>query len=222
MDYLYVLLMIGWGFCSSNRSRGYIWADFRLEKQAALWLVGTYLHDCNPQDLLHIWVITLRKVVSGASIVHQIELWKGQMGPVQIIWTFLVHIFTFLKWKKIFQIFPSPGGVAASVPFPEARSRKGTMRFRRLEGFERTRFRITPSLLDGKDYFLSQVKEVCMRVIKPNWGIEIVSPQRLAIAAEMPYFQPLHKDFIKIVGLWFPWMHTECKICCSTVEMGQN
>ena len=73
------------------------------------------------------------------------------------------HVF---KVKKIFQIFPSPGGVAASVPFPEARSRKGTMRFRRLEGFERTRFRIIPSLLDGKDYFLSQVKEVCMEGYK--------------------------------------------------------
>ena len=42
--HLNVCLLIGWGFCSPNHSRGHFWADFRLGKQAMLWLVCTFLH----------------------------------------------------------------------------------------------------------------------------------------------------------------------------------
>ena len=41
--HLYALLPIGWGFSLANHSKGHIWADFRLEKHAALGLVRTFL-----------------------------------------------------------------------------------------------------------------------------------------------------------------------------------
>ena len=48
---LKVLLLIGWGFWSANHSREHTWAEFSLEKYAALWW-SVHIHILVPQDLV--------------------------------------------------------------------------------------------------------------------------------------------------------------------------
>ena len=86
----------------------HIWADFRFEKQAALWLVmvNTYLHACNARSFFILFSDQSWKRLD-------IELWKQGL----IIWhmssTFLdlleinFHVFQVTKW--FFRINSSPG-----------------------------------------------------------------------------------------------------------------
>ena len=67
-------MLIGWGFGSANHNLQNIWADFRLEKYAVLWLACTYLHACTPRPLRGVWAITWGEKMTCNFFSH--ESWK--------------------------------------------------------------------------------------------------------------------------------------------------
>ena len=112
LAHLYVLLLIGWCFWLANHSGGHIWAELRLEKHAALWLVCKFLYSLT-QDLP---VITLWNVAHLTSRVHEIKILRDQSWPQHvpswILADFLPDNYVFRVKNQISHIFQCPGGVA--------------------------------------------------------------------------------------------------------------
>ena len=109
--HLNVRVLIGWGFCSTNHSRGHIWADFRLGKQAALWLVRMILHACKLRAFGIFWMITLGKVIPTARKVNMKSSVSTLACVTMIFRYFNQYLIIYWVKNRISHIFPSPGGV---------------------------------------------------------------------------------------------------------------